>query len=359
MYKEAIQTVSFVTLVIAITAAFVWLLLPFYGAILWAVILAILFNPLQRRLTVWFGGRRTLAALLSLLTCIAVVVVPVTLILASLSIEAANFYGRMRDSDFNLSTFITQLEDSVPDFVSNAIAGLRLDNLAEIQESLMGLISRASQILATGAFDVGQSTVQFLISLAIMLYLLFFLFRDGRTLVPMIRNAIPLDRNRTDHITTKFVSVVKATVRGNVLIAVIQGALGGITFWLLGIEAALLWGVIMGVLSLLPAVGAFLVWAPFAIYLLVSGDYVRGIILVLIGSLVISMIDNLLRPVLVGRETRLPDYVVLISTVGGLSLFGMNGFVLGPLIAALFIAVWSLFTDDRLKPIDDEPVPPL
>lgn len=349
MTRETTHNIGFVVMVVAITAVFVWLLLPYYSAILWAVILAILFNPLQRRLTVWLGGRRSVAAALSVLTCICVVLIPASLIIASLSIEISTVYQRVRDSDVTLAGALAQAQAMLPDFVNAALAGMNLGNLEEIQQSLLSALSSVGQAVASGAFGVGQGALQFFISLAIMLYLLFFLFRDGRRLAILIRDSVPLDRNRTDDIAAKFVSVVKATVRGNVLIAIIQGGLGGITFWLLGIEAPLLWGVLMAVLSLLPAVGAILVWAPFATYLALSGNVTQAIILVVVGALVISMIDNLLRPVLVGRETKLPDYVVLISTIGGLSLFGINGFVLGPLVAALFIAVWSQFTDDRLN----------
>lgn len=194
---------------------------------------------------------------------------------------------------------------------------------------------------------IGQGTVQFAVGLGVMLYLLFFLFRDGHTLALAIRRASPLKERYTDQIFRKFASVVKATVKGNVIIAIVQGAIGGITFWLLGLEAALLWGVLMAMLSLLPAVGAALVWAPVAGYLLLSGDYFRGLILIAVGAFVIGLVDNLLRPPLVGKDLRLPDYLILISTVGGISLVGINGFVIGPLIAAMFVAVWSLFNDDQ------------
>ncbi|WP_172121599.1 AI-2E family transporter [Devosia sp. 919] len=349
MSRQGIQNISFVALVVAITAAFVWLLLPYYSAILWAVILAILFNPLQRRLTVWFDGRRSLAAVVSVLACICVVLIPASLVIASFSIEVSSLIRRLRESDFSLADALAQVQAVLPDFANKALADMNLGNLREIQDGVLSALSNTGQTIASGALGIGQGTLQFVIGLAIMLYLLFFLFRDGPSLVLMIRNSVPLDRTRTDDIAAKFVSVVKATVRGNVLIALAQGGIGGVTFWLLGIEAPLLWGVVMAVLSLLPAVGAFLVWAPFAVYLGLTGEITKAIILVLVGALVISMIDNFLRPVLVGRETRLPDYVVLISTIGGLSLFGANGFVLGPLVAALFMAVWSQFTDDRLS----------
>ena len=137
--------------------------------------------------------------------------------------------------------------------------------------------------------------------------------------------------------------MIRATVKGNIAVAVTQGALGGVIFWILGIQGALLWAVLMAFLSLLPAVGAGLIWLPVAIYFLATGNIWQGVILVAFGVLVIGLVDNVLRPLLVGKDTKMPDYVVLISTLGGLSLFGINGFVIGPLIAAMFIATWALF----------------
>ena len=180
-----------------------------------------------------------------------------------------------------------------------------------------------------------------------MLYVLFFLFRDGRAIGRSIRASMPLSEQYNTELIAKFAAVVRATVKGNIVIAVIQGAIGGVAFWALGIKGALLWGTLMTFLSLLPAVGSALVWVPAAGYLLLIGEMWRGLILVLVGVLVIGLIDNLLRPILVGKDTRLPDYVVLVSTLGGISIFGINGFVIGPLIAALFIAAWTLFRDER------------
>jgi predicted PurR-regulated permease PerM len=179
-----------------------------------------------------------------------------------------------------------------------------------------------------------------------MLYVLFFLFRDGPATGRAIRESMPLSREYTRRLLDVFTAVVRATVKGNIVIALIQGAIGGVAFWALGIQGALLWGVLMTFLSILPAIGSGLVWLPTAIVLFLSGDALGGAILMLVGVLVIGLVDNLLRPMLVGAETRLPDYVVLVSTVGGLSLFGINGFVIGPLIAALFFAAWTVFRED-------------
>ena len=348
MSRTTIQELSFFAAIILVTAAFVWLVLPFYGAILWAVILAILFDPVQRTLEKWLGGRRNVAAALSVLACICTVVIPGSVVLAALAQEAAGLYSRISSQEFDIGALLARIRNALPSFVLDALSALHLGDVTEIQARLTSFLLQASQAVATRAVTIGQSTAQLLVSLGVMLYLLFFLFRDGVRLAAMIRNASPLSDRYTDHILSKFSSVVKATVLGNVIVAAVQGAIGGVTFWMLGIKAALLWGVFMAVLSLLPAVGAALIWVPAAGYLLLSGDYLKGAILIVIGTLVISTVDNLLRPPLVGKGTRLPDYVVLISTLGGISLIGINGFVLGPLIAAVFVAVWSLFEDDQL-----------
>jgi predicted PurR-regulated permease PerM len=180
-----------------------------------------------------------------------------------------------------------------------------------------------------------------------MLYMLFFLLRDGASLSRSIREAVPLEAGIKRDLSDKFVTVIRATVKGNVVVALLQGALGGLIFWMLGIHAPVLWGTLMAFLSLLPAVGAALVWGPVAIYFLVTGAIWQGLVLIAFGVLVIGLVDNILRPVLVGKDTKMPDYVVLVSTLGGMALFGLNGFVIGPVVAAMFIAAWDLFAKAR------------
>lgn len=340
-------------MVVLVTIAFIWLLLPFYGALLWAAILALLFHPLQRWLVVHLNGRKNLAAALTLTVCLCIVVIPGTLILASLAQEATALYVRISRSQFDLVAAVERIRSSLPSYIVDLLGNFELDSLEQIQNKLTTYATQVAQFIASRAVSIGQGTAQLFVSLGVMLYVLFFLFRDGAAIARIIRRASPLNDFHTDYVLKKFATVVKATVKGNVIIAVLQGAIGGITFWFLGVEAALLWGVLMSVLSLLPAIGSFLVWGPVAIYLLLTGDYLRAVILFFVGVFVIGLIDNLLRPPLVGKDTRLPDYVVLVSTVGGISLLGINGFVIGPLIAALFFAVWSLFASrERVRDLE-------
>jgi predicted PurR-regulated permease PerM len=196
-----------------------------------------------------------------------------------------------------------------------------LTSMAEVQEKLTAVGAQASQFLATKALDLGQNTLQFVVSFGVMLYLLFFLLRDGRALAARIREAIPLDAEHKDQLAQKFTTVIRATVKGNIVVAASQGALGGLIFWLLD----------------------SLIWGPVAIYFLATGATGQAAILTAYGIGVIGLVDNLLRPLLVGKDTKMPDYVVLISTLGGMALFGLTGFVIGPVIAALFMATWGLF----------------
>jgi predicted PurR-regulated permease PerM len=177
-----------------------------------------------------------------------------------------------------------------------------------------------------------------------MLYLLFFLLRDGLALTRRMKVAIPLRSEQQDALFAKFTVVVRATVKGDILVALLQGVAGGAAFWLLGVRAALLWAVLMAFLSLLPAIGAALVWLPVAIYFLATGSLWQGVFLILYGLLVIGLVDNFLRPMLVGQATKMPDYVVLISTLGGIQTFGLHGFIVGPIIAAMFLVVWDIFS---------------
>ncbi|MEY9654048.1 AI-2E family transporter [Bradyrhizobium ottawaense] len=190
-------------------------------------------------------------------------------------------------------------------------------------------------------------TLEFVASLLVMLYLLFFLLRDGDELNARIRDALPLRASHSAEILHAFTLAVRGTIKGIILVALIQGALGGVIFWLLGLTAPLLAGALMALLSLLPVLGSALVWLPAGLYLLVAGSVTKGIILLAFGTFVIGLADNFLRPILVGQSIRMPSYIVLLATLGGLAAFGANGFVIGPLVAAMFLTAWQVFVRSK------------
>ena len=334
-------------LLVAVSLALGWILLPFYGAILWGSIIALLFAPVYRRLLPRLNRRRTPAALLTLLIVLVIVVLPFALVTAALAREATLVYQRMQSGEVNPALYFRGVFDALPDWMTALLARFGLVDFEALQRRIAAALAQGSQFIATQAFSIGQNTFEFVVSLFITLYLAFFLIRDSDGVARALRRAIPLAPKHKQELLDKFATVIRATVKGNLLVAAVQGVLGGIAFWFLGVGGALLWAVLMAFLSLLPAVGAGLVWLPVAIYFLMTGAIWQGIALIAYGVLVIGLVDNLLRPVLVGKDTRMPDYVVMIATLGGMAVFGINGFVVGPAIAAMFIAVWHIYVTTR------------
>jgi predicted PurR-regulated permease PerM len=341
--NHSLHDKAFILLLIGVTIAFFAVLFPFQGAVFWAVILAVVFTPLHKKILVRLPKYPTIAALITLVLCLVLVILPLILLSISLAKEAATIYESVHSGEMNFGQYFQQIYNAMPQWVLDLLTRFNLNDPKVIQEKISGISVQASQYVATKVLTIGQNTMGFLVSFCIMLYLLFFFLRDGKTLIRKILAATPLDDAHKKKLGAKFITVVRATVKGNLAVAATQGALGGIIFWILGIEASLLWGVVMAFLSLLPAVGAAIVWAPVAIYYIATGSTTEGIVLAAYGAAIMGMVDNVLRPLLVGKDTKMPDYLILISTLGGLSLFGLTGFVIGPLIAALFIAVWDLF----------------
>ncbi len=345
--EPTLEKWALLLLLVVVSLAFGWILLPFYGTILWGTIIALLFAPLYRRLLTRLHHRRTLAALLTLLIVLVIVILPFALITTALAQEAAGVYQRMQSGELNPARYFHGLFDALPRSITSLLDRFGLVDFDTLQRRLSATLVKGSQFITTQALSIGQDSFEFVVSLFISLYLAFFLIRDGDALARSVRHAIPLAPAHKRELFGKFATVIRATVKGNLLVAAIQGLLGGLAFWFLGVGGALLWAVLMAFLSLLPAVGAGLVWVPVALYFLMTGALWQGFALVAYGVLVIGLVDNLLRPLLVGKDTGMPDYVVMITTLGGMAVFGINGFVIGPAIAAMFIAVWHIHGTTR------------
>lgn len=344
-----LENKALLPLLVVVTVALGWILLPFFGTILWSAIIALLFVPMYRRLLARFKGRRTLAALVTLLAVLVIVILPFGLISAALAREAAVVFQRLQSGELNPGRYFGSLFDGLPDWVIGLLDRVGLVNFAALQRRLAAALTQGSQFIASQALSIGQNTFEFIASVFITLYLSFFLIRDGEGLARRMLSALPLAPAHKQELFNKFATVIRATVKGNLLVAAVQGALGGLAFWFLGIGGALLWAVLMAFLSLLPAIGAGLVWVPVALYFLMTGAIWQSLALTAWGVLVIGLVDNVLRPILVGKDTRMPDYVVMITTLGGMAVFGIHGFVLGPAIAAMFIAVWHIYEITRSR----------
>ena len=342
-----LQSKALLWLLLIVTVLFAVVLWPLSGAVSWAVFMAIVFAPLQERSALVCRGRRGWAAFGTLVAIVVIVLLPMALLTASITQEAAAFYQRFKTGDIQLSEYFQRGIDALPAWVRGGLDRLGLADLAEVQRRLVDALGRSSQALTSRVMIIGQNTMEFVVNLFVMLYLLFFLLRDGKSLAAQAARSLPLEKRHTQRLLQQFATVVRATVKGNVVVALVQGTLGGLAFWVLGISGPLLWGALMALLSLLPAVGAAMVWGPVAVYLLSTGSIWPALGLTAWGVLVIGLVDNVLRPILVGKETRMPDYLVLIATLGGLAAFGLNGFVIGPVIAAIFLATWEIFVEVR------------
>lgn len=337
----------FLGFVLLVSIAFALVIEPFFAAILWGVIAAILFAPLNRHLLQTMRGRPSSAAGLTLLLIVAVVILPAIVLGMALVQEATLFYGKIQSGEINIARTFAQVQAQLPDWATAFLARLGVTNFAAVREMLSEGIANSFRVVAGQVFQIGQSAFSFFLALSVMLYLTFFLLRDGPALAARLDQAAPLRSSHRQALMKQFVIVTRATIKGSIVVAIVQGMIGGTVFWALGIPAPLLWGVLMGCFSLIPAVGTGLIWAPVALYLFAVGAVAKGVILIACGLFVIGMIDNILRPILVGRDTRIPDYVVLITTLGGIDMFGFNGIVIGPVIAALFIATWNIVTRMR------------
>ena len=338
---------AFLVFLLLVSLLFGWVLSPFFAPIFWAIAVCIIFYPVKQWLMTRMPERRNTVAALTLLCSMVVVILPITLLLISAIGEAQNLYTAIRSGDFNLSDKVQGFIDSSP-YIQDLFARFNLTP-ESIQKSVTERLGQNSKIIVDSTLNIGQNMTNFVINLGIMLYVAFFIIRDGEKLKELMIEALPLGDARERLLFKRFSDVVNAALKGNLVVAAVQGAIGGLAFWALGIPSAILWTFAMMFASLIPAIGAALIWAPVAIYFAVTGNYADAIILTVIGVVVIGLMDNLLRPILVGRDTKLPDYIILTSTLGGIALFGIGGFVVGPIVAALFVSSWNIFIKEFVE----------
>lgn len=353
--RRSPEQTFFLAVVAVLTVGLGLVVMPFFGAVFWGIVLALLFEPLYRAfLGRMKKGRPTLAALATLAVILVMVMLPLALVTVSLVQEVSGLVQRVKSGEVDFGRYFEQIVAALPSWATGLLERLGLVDIGTLQQKLTAAIAARGQALGGRAVGFGQDALDFIVGFFLAMYMLFFLLRDGHEVSRRVVEAIPLEPAVKGRLLATFTTVIRATVKGNVLVAVAQGALGGLAFWVLGVHGALLWAVVMAFLSLLPAVGAALIWGPVALYLLATGAIWQGAALIGWGVVVIGLVDNVLRPILVGKDTQLPDYVVLITTLGGLALFGLSGFVIGPLIAAMCLAAWQVDTAERKKTRDAE-----
>ncbi|USI72764.1 AI-2E family transporter [Sphingomonas morindae] len=346
-FKQRVDNTGLFLFLAAITIGLVLVVWSFLGALLWASLAALLFQPLFQRLLDRWPDRRNAAAAVTILIITVAVVIPL-LVLASLVVEqAAGVYTQLHDGQINIAVYFQQVHDALPERLQRLIDRAGFDSFEQAQARLSQAVASSASQLARRALSIGANAAAFLLAFGVGLYVTFFLLRDGDRIGPAVVRALPLDPQVAQRLTDKFVTVVRATIKGSGVVALAQGGLGAITFWIVGLPAALLWGMLMAIAALLPAVGPAIIWAPVALYLGATGAIWQALVVVGSGVLVIGLADNILRPILVGRDTGLPDWMVLVTTLGGIDLLGLSGIVVGPLVGALFLTGWRILTEQR------------
>ena len=340
MNKEAINKWVLLLLVFFISALFLSMIRQFLMAIFLAGIFSALSYPLYRRLERWFGGRRGLASLATLLLIVVVVLLPLGGLLGVVTGQAIKVGEAV--------TPWVSKQLSQPDAISETLKSLPFYEKVEPYRNLIlkkagELVGHISGFLINRLRSVTLGTVNFIFMLFIMLYTMFFFFMDGKKLIDKILYYLPLEDQDERRMLDKFTSVTRATLKGTAVIGILQGGLAGTAFAVVGIDSAVFWGTIMAVLSFIPGIGTALVWGPAVIILAATGHLAKAIGLGVFCAAVVGSIDNLLRPILVGRDTQMHELMILFGTLGGIIMFGVVGIIIGPIIAALFVTVWDIF----------------
>ena len=327
---------AYYLLLAVITVLFVSVIFDFAAPILWSIVVSIIFYPVYEKFLL-MTNKKSLSSILSLILILLLVIIPSIAMLGLIGNELISFINSYEKQSFEAYMQMIPEESLI-----NKILGSLGLNIAELTEKLDDFLITAIKIFYESISKISANIINFFISLFIFIYLTFFFLRDGEKILQTCMDSFPMNNDDEIYLLNEFRKTTRATIKGTVTVALAQGFLGYLTLLLLGIEGALIWGAVMALLSIVPAVGTIIVWLPIALVLFANGAIMDAILLIFSGIFIIGMIDNILRPILISKETKIPDYLILLTTIGGISIFGITGFILGPIIASLFISIWSL-----------------
>jgi predicted PurR-regulated permease PerM len=339
-----VQRWFLLALAIAITIAFYRVVEPFVLSVLMAAIFAGMTHPFYLWLVRKTKGREMTSAVLTVLAILILIIGPAIFFVGMLANEALNVSDSVGPWIQAQAENPGAIELRFGEWARNLpMVGDLIPEREVILSKLGEIAGMIGGFLVSGLASATRGTVNFILQLCIMLYANYFFLRSGKETLARIMYMVPLESEQEGRLVARFVSVTRATLKGSLVIGIIQGTLAGLAFAVVGIEGAIFWGTIMAVLSIIPAVGAAIVWIPAVIYLFATGHVAAGIGLLVWCGVVVGSSDNILRPILVGKDTKMPDLLVLLSTLGGIAVYGALGVIIGPIIAALFLTVWELY----------------
>ena len=340
MDKERLNRRALIVLVLFISALFLAMIRQFLMAIILAGIFSAMAHPMYRRLKDRLRGRQYLASMITIIVIFCVVLIPLGGLVGIIATQAIKVGGAARPWVEQRLAEPSKLSSSLEAFpFYDKVAPYRNQILSKAGE----LVGSTSSFILDRLSAVTRGTVYLIFTLFVMLYCMFFFLVDGGKLLQRMLYYIPLEDHDERQLLDRFTSVTRATIKGTLVIGVLQGGLAGLAFHVVGIPSAVFWGAIMAVLSVIPSVGSALVWGPAAIVLIATGKMASGIGLAAFCGILVGSLDNLLRPILVGKDTQMHELMIFFGTLGGIFMFGIPGMFIGPIIAALFVTVWDIY----------------
>ncbi|MBM4271611.1 MAG: AI-2E family transporter [Deltaproteobacteria bacterium] len=339
MNSSRARDILFTSVLVIVSLFFLYLLTPFVLPLFWAAVIASIFRPLYLRFNRRWN-RPSMCAALTFLIIALIIILPGIIIGSLLFAESMRIYESLGPDGGNVEKIVRSITRAIKD--SPYFVRLHIDEqfwTGKVSEIGRGIASYMLEHLK----NLTQNTVIFLAQFAVMLYTLFFFIRDGDAFLGMLMRLFSLGEDREKILYERFVVTAKSTLKVTLIIGGIQGTLGGFIFWATGIEGALVWGVVMVFMSIVPVVGCSIVWVPAGVVMLLMGHVWKGVLILSYGAFVISMVDNLLRPMLIGRDVQMHPLLIFLSTLGGITLLGFSGFVIGPIITSLLLALWAMY----------------
>jgi predicted PurR-regulated permease PerM len=340
---DKIHARFFYATLIAVTLLFFFMLKNFFFALFWATVIAILFSPLYR----WLNGRinaPNLSASLVLVVIVLLIILPAALVGTLLVSESVMLYDSVDSGPLGVKLKIFLMGLKNHPFLDR----LHLDE-AVLTQKIADIARGITNFIVATLSNLTQNTFVFIVKFGVMLYALYYLIRDGQRFVRAAGRLLPIGDARGRRLFERFAATARATLKVTVIIGGLQGILGGILFFITGIEGALIWGLLMIFFSVIPGIGCSIIWAPAGVILIATGHLWEGITILAAGAFVISMVDNLLRPILLGRDVQMHSLLIFLSTLGGIVVFGVSGFILGPILAALLLAVWEMHGESHAE----------
>jgi len=333
--------IPFFILLGVVTLLFLYLLKPFFFPLFWAIVIAGIFRPLYRRINLRLNSPN-LSTVAIFFVIGLIVILPAGVVGTLVFNESVQFYGKLSPDPKSLDRGFQHIIEAIAD---NPLAVRLKINQDVLSEKAVEVARSVTNYLFVHLQALTQNTLGMMVKLAIMLYALFFFVRDGDKFLRMAMQISPLGKGRERLLYERFVTTARSTLKVTLIIGGIQGMLGAIAFLITGIEGALIWGLLMILMAVVPVVGCSIIWAPAGVLMLLTGHLWEGVVILAVGFLVISTVDNLLRPILIGKDVEMHPLLIFLSTLGGIVLFGFSGFVIGPIITAMLIAIWEMYEE--------------